>query len=215
MVRMIVCLSLVLVASSEVVAQSRSTGGAQGSGGQRAGTGATSRGATGNSFESNASLAEQGIDTAAGGAEGVNRQFGEGLVGASDSEGRFVGSEQTGQQTLTNQAPNFQQRNSSSRISSLNSKVKQVEARGAIRIGFDVPMRGPGAFGSAPLPVQLERLSTRQIIGETVSVDVSQGTAVVSGVVADAQKQKLLEMYLMLEPGVMRVENRTVVGDRN
>ncbi len=222
MIRMMICLTIVLYSCGDVFAQSRnSSSGNSSSRSSGSGTSAsssTSRGSSGvGAFGGNdASMAEQGINTAAGGGvEAVNRSFGEGLVGASDSSGRFVGSEQAGQQTLTNQTPNFQQRNSSSRISSLNSKLKQVDVRGTIRLGFEPPVRGPQAFASASLPLQVNRLQSSSIISPTVSVEVNDGTVVVTGTVADPQKQKLLEAYLMLEPGVRRVENRTVVADSN
>ncbi|WP_459558106.1 hypothetical protein [Lacunimicrobium album] len=218
MLRITACLTLLVLWSADVSAQSRTTSGT-GSGtsasSRNSSTGSTSRGTTGGqgSTRGSATGASQGINANAGGADSVSRDFGNDMVGFTDNAGGLVGNAQAGTQSLNMQTPNYQQRNSASRLSSLNSRIKQVDIRGGVRLGFNIEPSAPRTFASAPLPQQVSKLVAAKRVNDSVAVEMYEGgTAILTGTVPNAQKAKLLEMYMMLEPGVRNVENRMVIA---
>jgi len=219
MLRITACLTLLVLWSADASAQSRSTSGT-GSGtsasSRGSSTGSTSRGTTSGQGSTRGSAtggASQGIDATAGGTDRVSRDFGNDMVGFTESTGGLVGNAQAATQSLNVQTPNYQQRNSASRLSSLNSRIKQVDVRGGVRLGFNIEPSAPRSFASAPLPQQVSKLVAAKRVNDSVAVEMYEGgTAILTGTVPDAQKAKMLEMYMMLEPGVRNVENRMVIA---
>ncbi len=200
----LVCMTalLVMALGSDLCAQSRTSGGATGGATTGRATGQTGAGGTG------AQSGQATFNMQAGTSASVNREFGSEMVGMSDSTG-FVGNAQAGQQVLRNNNPNFQQRNSASRIASLNNNNKRVDVRGTVSLGFETPSR-TGAMAVATISNRVSSLTRSTRFESDLAVNVGEnGIAQVSGTVSDPQAQKLLEMYLLLEPGVKKVDNQT------
>ncbi len=178
------------------------TGGAAGRGVAGGGTaaGPTGGGAT----------ATQGVNTEAGSAGSIEREFNTGLVGQSDNVGRFVGEEQAGTQRLSQQGPNFQQRNGSNVDG--GQPTKQSKIRPVLTIAFDIPQTQFTRARMIPVDRKLSfrMLNKPQFSGVSANFDET-GSLVLNGVVTTPRDKKLAEAFARLEPGVKKVSNQIVV----
>ncbi|WP_339742734.1 BON domain-containing protein [uncultured Rubinisphaera sp.] len=199
---------LLMMNQSAVYAQTQNqsqnqgqTGGAAGRGVAGGGTGA---GPTGGG------TATEGVNTEAGSSESIEREFNEGLVGQSDNMGRFVGEEQAGTQRLSQQGPNFQQRNGSNVDG--GQPTKQSKVRPVLRIAFDVPRTQFSRSRMIPVDRQLSfrMLNKPQFSGVSVNFDET-GSLVLNGVVNSPRDKQLAEAFVRLEPGVKKIANQIVV----
>ncbi|MCA8982922.1 MAG: BON domain-containing protein [Planctomycetaceae bacterium] len=203
-----------------LAAQTRSnTGATTGGGNVRANTGTTAtsgqRGGTGTGRTAATGQADTGINTDAGSSASINREFGDGFIGRSDSAGRFVGNEQAAPQRLNQQTPDFGQRPANNGQGGQASKESQV--RPTLRIAFDTSVANSGFNARAPLPLRgiearlSDRLATSsQFAGVQIST-TDEGSLLLQGSVRSEQDRRLAEAFLRLEPGVKTVDNQLLV----
>ena len=165
------------------------------------------RAAGGGGFEAgNAEIGELSLD--AGSAEGVNREFGDGLVGRGDSTGRFVGNESVQNTTGGRQRATF---NAINRQRATLPRPPASPVRATLRVNFPPlavnPRLTAGIIGRSRQASEraLDRLSPKFRSARRGE------TAVLVGSAESEQQRRLAEALLRLEPGVRRVENRATV----
>ena len=179
------------------------------------GFGGTGAAGTGTAGRSGQSLGAGGLDTSAGGASGITREFGGTFIGGGDTIDRFVGSALSDTQNVIPPA-NF---------GPLQSGIRTVEpptpprspVRAQLRLGFTPQTQSTTVLGQ-PLNVSQRSLGGRPLaaplrrVAPSLRVEVGNGTAVLRGQVQTSRERNLAEALLRLEPGVRRVENRVQIG---
>lgn len=150
------------------------------------------------------------VDTAAGTSAQIERDFGDGLVGRSDTADRFVGNQAASTNGARTQAPtNFQQLN---RQRTQQNTPTGSPLRARLVLGFDAQALRTNSRSAITQPT----FARTAIRGVSPNVDVaisSAGLATLSGSVQTPRDSRLAEAIVRLEPGVSKVENRIVVVD--
>lgn len=146
------------------------------------------------------------------GTEGVNRDFGDGLVGRGDTADRFVGNEAAGP---TGNAQNRADFSALNRQRATPPTPPGSPVRATLRLNLSP--RGGGLalppFQSARLLAPSRAVTSRALdeVGPGIAFTPTPQAAVLTGTARTAHDRKLAEAILRLQPGVRRVENRIVV----
>ncbi len=141
-----------------------------------------------------------------------------GFVGQSDNTGRFVGDQRIGQQSgavsgqrqFGNAGPGRTNQSRSGNQAGIRGQGQA--ARRVIRprqmIAFAYPGRDISVL-SGEVTGRFVRMERSDISLQGVAIEITpQGTAVLTGVVADEGSKKLAELMVRLEPGVRSVVNK-------
>ena len=147
------------------------------------------------------------LSTDAGSAEGVNRTFGEGLIGRGDTAGRFVGSNQASETGGQSQRPNF---SNLERQRATPPRPPASPVRATLRVNF--PLLPERSIRISPV-LQAGRAATGralQRVSPTLNADILGEQAVLRGTVDSEHQRKLAAALLRLSPGVQSVDDRAV-----
>ncbi len=153
------------------------------------------------------------------GAQPNVQDFGQGFVGGSQNEGRFIGSQFSGQQQVgggrnvfggggRGGGGRFTMPNQSSR----NSATKRVRPRH--RIAFAFASRSPAKIQTS-LDVRFSLLLTRrpEFKNVTIAVGKKPGELTLSGSVPSSAAKRIATAMVRMESGVRRVTNQLSVVD--
>ncbi len=153
------------------------------------------------------------------GAQPNVQDFGQGFVGGSQNEGRFIGSQFSGQQQQVGGGRNvfggggrggggrFTMPNQSSR----NSATKRVRPRH--RISFAFESRSQAKIQTS-LDVRFSLLLTKRPEFKNVTIAVGKpGELTLSGNVPSSTVKRIATAMVRMEPGVRRVTNQLSVVD--
>lgn len=178
-------------------------------GGAARGGGSGSLGSTGTDFGSSPG------NTAAGqiGPGGITQQQTGGFTGGNDSSGRFVGSQNAGQQRVQNFG-NFGNLGQGFGGGQPTNKTPKRSIRPVHRVAFKYSARQTAAVRTS-IGVNLGRIRTRRPEFSGVQFELAEGGRVtLTGNVADSGTKKLAAMLVRMEPGVRKIENNlTVVSE--
>ena len=148
------------------------------------------------------------LSTDAGSAEGVSRDFGDGLVGRGDTTGRFVGNQNAENAAATRRPPNFQgiDRQRATPPSPPVSPVRptlRLNLQSISTPRYTAPVRG----------LRDPQATNRAIdqISPSLSYHVRGDVAVLHGKADTARRRSVAAALLRLEPGVRRVDDRAGV----
>ena len=152
------------------------------------------------------------------GAQPNLQEFGQGFVGGSQNEGRFIGSQFSGQQQVGGGRNVFGSggRGSGGRFtmpnqSSRNSATKRVRPRHRIAFAFDSRSQ---AKIQASLDGRFALLLTKRPEFKAVTIVVGKpGELTLSGSVPSSTAKRIATAMVRMEPGVRRVTNQLSVVD--
>ena len=229
--RLIACVCLVGVASwlceSTVMAQ---VGGTNQNQPNRTNTPTSTVGSTlgagGAAGGTGAGTTTSGINLNQGAAAQPNIQnFGSGFVGQSQNQGRFIGSQFSGQQQIrggntggrnTFTAGRGQGRNrgggntNRNRVTGRNTRTKRVRPRHRVAFSFNTPSM---ASAKASLDVRFSLLLDRRPEFRGVKIVAGKaGELTLSGRVPDATARRMAVALVRMEPGVRKVTNQLSVA---
>ena len=226
--RLIACVCLVGVASwlceSTVMAQ---VGGTNQNQPNRTNTPTSTVGGTlGTGGGTGAGTTTSGINLNQGAAAQPNIQnFGSGFVGQSQNQGRFIGSQFSGQQQIrggntggrnTFTAGRGQGRNrgggntNRNRVTGRNTRTKRVRPRHRVAFSFNTPSM---ASAKASLDVRFSLLLDRRPQFRGVKIVAGKaGELTRSGQVPDATARRMAVALVRMEPGVRKVTNQLSVA---
>jgi hypothetical protein len=226
--RLIACVCLVGVASwlceSTVMAQ---IGGTNQNQPNRTNTPTSTVGGTlGTGGGTGAGTTTSGINLNQGAAAQPNIQnFGSGFVGQSQNQGRFIGSQFSGQQQIrggntggrnTFTAGRGQGRNrgggntNRNRVTGRNTRTKRVRPRHRVAFSFNTPSM---ASAKASLDVRFSLLLDRRPEFRGVKIVAGKaGELTLSGRVPDATARRMAVALVRMEPGVRKVTNQLSVA---
>lgn len=226
--RLIACVCLVGVASwlceSTVMAQ---VGGTNQNQPNRTNTPTSTVGGTlGTGGGTGAGTTTSGINLNQGAAAQPNIQnFGSGFVGQSQNQGRFIGSQFSGQQQIrggntggrnTFTAGRGQGRNrgggntNRNRVTGRNTRTKRVRPRHRVAFSFNTPSM---ASAKASLDVRFSLLLDRRPEFRGVKIVAGKaGELTLSGRVPDATARRMAVALVRMEPGVRKVTNQLSVA---
>jgi hypothetical protein len=239
--RFAVGLAVSVLAVQQASAQSQSLFGNRGPIGQR--NAQNSGGATGGGAAAGSGMFSRGTQGGAGGgtrpgaaqapAVGNVTGFSGGFVGTGDNLGRFIGSQQAGQQGIQGGGQNRLNIGNRNRAGGgANDRLNQnggfgqnqfgnqagnrprTTVRAAQRVAFEYPQPVPAEVRTS-LQTQFRQLSDRrpQLAGISIALDGGD-QAVLRGEVATEDARKLAEAVARLEPGVRTVKNEITVRTR-
>jgi len=186
----------------------QSTTGGNTAGGAARGGGGGSLGQTGTDFGNTPGIAGAGQI----GPGGIAQQQAGGFTGGNDSSGRFVGSQNAGQQRVQNfgQFGNLGQGFGGGNQPSNKTPKRSIRPRQ--RIAFTYNARQTTAIRTS-IDVNLGRIRARRPELAGVQFTLADGGNVtLTGKVADSNMSKLAAMLVRLEPGVRKVENKLTVA---
>ena len=229
--RLIVCVCLAAVASWLCESSARAqVGGTNQNSPSRTNTPTTTIGGTlgagGAAGGTGAGTTTSGINLNQGAAGQPNIQnFGTGFVGQSQNQGRFIGSQFSGQQQIrggttggrnTFTAGRGQSRNrggqntNRNRATGRNTRTKRVRPRHRVAFSFNSPSM---VAAKASLDVRFSMLLDRRPEFRGVKIVAGKaGELTLSGKVPDATARRMAVALVRMEPGVRKVTNQLSVA---
>jgi hypothetical protein len=157
-----------------------------------------------------------------GGGFGSTGFGGQGMFGGGMGGQSFVGRDGGDMQAIMGQMGragtqffNTMNRNMTNRNRNRQQQPQMEEnerppVRIRLEVGFAAPQPAPSAT-AAMLNARLERLAVDHSIGQT-QISVEGDTVVLRGTVESESQRRVLERFVLLEPGVMQVRNELVVA---
>jgi osmotically-inducible protein OsmY len=115
-----------------------------------------------------------------------------------------------GAQFFNNMNRNMANRNRNRQQQGQMEENERPPVRIRLEVGFNAPQAAPTAVATA-LNTRLERLAVDHNIGQP-QITVEGDTVVLRGTVESESQRRVLERFVLLEPGVMQVRNDLVVA---
>jgi hypothetical protein len=165
-------------------------------------------------FGRSGGFGSSGFGTSGFGGQGM---FG-GQMGGQNFVGRDGGDMQAimgqmgraGAQFFSNMNRNMTNRNRNRQQPAQTEENERPPVRIRLEVGFAAPQSPPSAVASA-LTARLTRLAVDHSIGQP-QISVEGDTVVLRGTAESESQRRVLERFVMLEPGVMQVRNEMVVA---